>query len=185
MSINELVIRNLRHAAGQALLHSWHSSAPQLWGPYWQKAQNVYRQTSNKYVTIGHYGIISTGRRQKEGKKRLYAKLFTGTLRLRAQAAEEFLRAISRTKKNSAPFMPIRIYLRRIPNKPLNELTAQPTLPALPEGKGAANLYFNVFKAFLSWCVERDRSQNNPLLKRKQPNGPGAATGFYQTKKLI
>ena len=75
-----------------------------------------------------------------------------------------------RGEKRPATVRIYQLYLERLPDKPLNQLAVQALYEALPAGKGAANLCFATFKAFFSWCVERDYIDFNPLLKRRQPN---------------
>src|SRR5687768_4056425 len=87
----------------------------------------------------------------------------------KAQAAVKmYFDAIS-TEKRAATIGAYSVYLKRIPDQQLSLLTAHQLYAALPQSSSAANLCFSVFKAFLSWCVERDLLGSNPLLLRKQP----------------
>jgi integrase len=147
----------------------WDANLPSFGVRVGKNRRTYIIKKSNRYITLGHYGVISLAEARNRAKQALFARYAAPASQYASTLAGEYLKAISAEKKPTT-VATYSIYLRRLPNKQLNQLTAKVLYDALPKSRSAANLCFNVFKAFLSWCVERDHLDNNPLLKRRQPN---------------
>lgn len=133
------------------------------------KGKTFVLKQGNRWYTLGKYPQCSLKQCRDEAKRRLALKYFPDTSVQAPEAAKQYLEHI-KTERRSATLHVYETYLKRLPNKPLTNITAAELYNALPEGKSAANLCFSTFKAFFSWCVERDLMPANPLLKKKQPN---------------
>ncbi len=126
-------------------------------------------KVGNKWYSLGRYPIISLKQARDEAKRRLALKWFPDASEQAPEAAKKYLAAI-RTQRRLPTLQIYSLYLQRLPNRPLNQITAQQLYAALPEKPQAANVCFRIFKAFFSWCLQHDLIQTHPLLKRKQPN---------------
>ena len=165
-ALNDLTIRNLPRTH---TYYVWDTNLAAFAVRVGKRRLTYVCKHGNRYITLGHYGMITLAEARQKARQALYAKYLPTPAMYAPAASEEYLRAISAEKKPNT-VAAYSIYLRRLPNKPLTQLTPNHLYEVLPEGKSAANLCFKIFKAFLSWCVERDYLQSNPLLRRRQPN---------------
>ena len=164
--LNDLTIRNLTPKDARIC---WDKNLPAFGVRLGKRRKTFIVKKANAYITLGHYGVITLAEARSRAKTHLYARYLPRPATNATAAAEEYLTTIS-GEKRPATINVYTIYIKRLPNKPLMDLTPQALYAALPEGRSAANLCFNVFKAFLTWCVERSYLDANPLLKRRQPN---------------
>lgn len=169
MALNELTIRNLKLNPEKPFEIVWDPALPRFGIRVGRRRKTYIVKQANSCITLGHYGVITLAEARQKARQALYAKYLPTPTLYAPVASEQYLKVISAQKKPNT-VAAYSIYLRRLPNKPLTQLTPNQLYEALPEGESAANLCFKIFKAFLSWCVERDYLQSNPLLKRRQPN---------------
>jgi integrase len=147
----------------------WDSSLPGFAVRVGKTRKTFIVKKSNRFITVGHYGVISLGDARMRAKALLYAKYAPRTALKAPDAAQAYLGAIAGQLRPTT-VSTYTLYLKRLPDVPIESLNAQLLYAALPKGKSAANLCFKVFKAFLSWCAQREYIQANPLLSRRQPN---------------
>jgi hypothetical protein len=147
----------------------WDSSLPGFAVRVGKTRKTFIVKKSNRFITVGHYGVISLGDARMRAKALLYAKYAPRTALKAPDAAQAYLGAIAGQLRPTT-VSTYTLYLKRLPDVPIESLNAQLLYAALPKGKSAANLCFKVFKAFLSHCVQREYIQANPLLSRRQPN---------------
>ena len=163
--LNEQIIAALKHGPTYIV---W-DALPTFGIRVGKRSKTFVLKKANRYQVIGPYPAITLKQARDEAKRRIASKYLPQTSQMAPEAAKTYLQAI-RSEKRPATHEAYSIYLRRLPAKPLSNITAAELYNALPEGKSAANLCFSTFKAFFSWCAERDLMPANPLLKKKQPN---------------
>ena len=165
-ALNELTVRHL--PPGDTYL-CWDQNLPSFGVRVGKRRKTFVVKKANAYITLGHYGVIPLAEARNKAKSILYAKYQPRPSMRAPELVATYLNAIAAEKKPTT-VATYTIYLRHIPDRPLASLTAKELYAALPEAKSAANLCFKVFKAFLSWCVQRDYITVNPLIARRQPN---------------
>jgi integrase len=166
--LNDIVVNALPMAsAGQ--YDVWDTSLPGFGVRVGTRRKSFIINTGSTRKALGVYPHISLKEARDRAKTLLYAKYLPRKSLKASDAVQVYLSAISAEKRPNT-IAAYSLYLRRIPNDYLHELTAQKLYAVLPDGKGAANLCFNIFKAFLSWCVQRDYIAMNPLIRRRQPH---------------
>lgn len=134
-----------------------------------RKTKTFVVKQYNRYHVIGRYPIISLKMAREEAKRRLALKYFPQSSIDTLEASKLYLDAIKGEKRPNTLYI-YELYLQRLPRGSLDQLTAQELYKALPSTKSAANLSFSVFKAFLSWCVDRGHLTTNPLIGRRSPH---------------
>jgi integrase len=166
--LNEMTIRSLPFATdGQ--VDVWDATLPRFGLRIGKRTKTFILNAGKRRVTLGRYGVVTLKQARDEAKRRIGLKFLPQSSPQAPEAAQWYLNAI-KSEKKPGTINVYTIYLNRLPRLPLHELNPQNLYAVLPAGKGAANLCFSTFKAFLSWCVERGHITANPLLKRRQPN---------------
>jgi integrase len=164
--LNELVVKNLPFCEGQT--DYWDATLPRFGLRVGKRTKTFILNAGKRRITLGRYPLITLKQARDEARRRLAAKYFPQPSIPAQFAVEEYLRAKQHAHKPSTHRV-YSTYLRLL-QKPVREIDARYVYSILPDGKGAGNLAFNVIKAFLSWCAERDYIAHNPLLRRRQPN---------------
>lgn len=167
MRLNDLTVKNLPHKAERYEI--WDPTLPRFGVRIGTRRKTFIVNIGRRRKALGVYPHTSLQEAREKARKLLYAKYQPATSLKASDASDLYLQAIL-GQKRPATLAVYRLYLKRLPNEPLNALTAQKLYAALPEGKSAANLCFASFKAFLTWCVQRDYLTVNPLISRRQPN---------------
>lgn len=167
MRFNDYAIKSLPHK--EARYDVWDDALPRFGIRVGARRKTFIVNVGRTRKALGIYPHTTLKDARDKARSILYSKYLPATSLKAQDAVEAYLRAIAAEKRPNT-VSAYTIYLRRLPNEPLHELTAQKLYAALPEGKGAANLCFNVFKAFLTWCVQRGYLQHSPLAGRRQPN---------------
>jgi integrase len=166
--LNEYVIKSLPLApTGQQDI--WDTSLPRFGLRIGSRRKTFIVNIGGTRRALGVYPHTSLKDARDQARSLLYAKYLPRTSLKAPDAVDAYLRAIS-TEKRPATLQAYGIYLKKIPNEPLHALTATKLYASLPKTKGAANLCFNIFKAFLSWCVQHEYITVNPILTRRQPH---------------
>ena len=167
--LTELTVQNLPFANEGQQYDCWDATLPRFGLRIGKRTKTFILNAGKRRVTLGRYGVVTLKQARDEARRRIGMKYLPRTSPHAPGAAQWYLDAIKSEKKPST-INAYSIYLQRIPGLPLHELDPPNLYAALPKGKGAANLCFSTFKAFLSWCVERGHIESNPLLQRKAPN---------------
>lgn len=166
--LNDIVVNGLPLAStGQ--YDVWDTSLPGFGLRIGTRRKTFIINTGSTRKAIGIYPLTTLKDARDRAKGLLYAKYVPQTSLKSAEAVQAYLSAISAEMRPNT-IAAYSLYLRRIPNEALHTLTPHKLYAALPDGKGAANLCFNIFKAFLTWCVLRDYIAINPLIRRRQPH---------------
>lgn len=165
MKLNELTVKNLETGRRYSV---WCDDVRAFGIRINQRSKTFVLKKNNRYIVLGRYPLISLRQARDEARRRLALRYFPQQSVNVREAVREFLITRQDTLKPSTH----RVYgtYLRLLDRPVQDIDARYVYSVLPAGKGAGNLAFNVMKAFLSWCVERDYIQHNPLLRRRQPN---------------
>jgi integrase len=166
--LNEAVLKSLPYApAGQ--IDIWDTALPRFGVRLGTRRKTFIINFSGTRKSLGTYPRVSLRDARNQARAILFGHPVPVASLKAHEAVDVYLREIAAERRPNT-VSAYTIYLRRIPNEPLHTLVAKQLYGALPEKKGAANLCFNIFKAFLSWCVQRDYITVNPLIGRRQPN---------------
>jgi hypothetical protein len=165
--LNDYAIKALPHK--DARYDVWDDALPRFGIRVGARRKTFIVNIGRTRKSLGVYPHTTLKDARDKARQLLYSKYLPATSLKAQAAAEAYLRAIAAEKRPNT-ISAYTIYLKRLPNEPLHQLTAHKLYSVLPEGKGAANLCFNVFKAFLTWCLQQDYLQHNPLASRRQPN---------------
>jgi integrase len=164
MKLTELSVHNLDTGRRYSV---WDDSLPGFGLRVNQRTKSFVIKQANRYHLIGRYPLISLKQARDEAKRRLASKYFPQASKLTHEAIQEYT-ASKLTEHRPGTRTVYQSYLKRLENRPLSDVDVKYIHSVLPEAKSASNLAFAVYKAFLSWCVERDYIQTNPLLGRKK-----------------
>lgn len=165
-ALTDLVLQKLPRTGKQYVC--WDTAVPSFGARIYTGISFVLKR-ENRYIVLGRYPIVSLKQARDEAKRRLALKYFPSQSTPATAAVQLYLEA-TKGSVRPATHKVYELYLKRLPPKPLHEVSAPDVYNSLPEKKIAANLAFSTLRAFFSWCVERGHLQQNPLLKRRPPN---------------
>src|SRR5687767_2731031 len=136
--LNELVIRNLPFSEGSPY-DVWCTSLPRF-GVRVGKTRKTFVLNINKARTaLGIFPHTSLKDARDRAKRALFAK-YEPRASLSSHAARDlYLEAIAADKRPNT-LSAYSTYLKRLPDRPLHQLTPLLLNAVLPEGKSAANL---------------------------------------------
>lgn len=148
----------------------WDAALPSFGVRVSTHSKSFVLKKNNRYHVLGRYPVITLKQARDEAKRRLALKYFPETGLQAKEAVRLFLEAKKATQRPKSHYLYSRA-LAHFPEKRLGSLTLadiRPVLAALPPSN--ANLTHAIFSAFLTWTVQNQYLDKNPLAGLKKPH---------------